>query len=58
MPKKDGINKTYSFSNDIIMMLEEICRKERRTQTNFLEMIIEKEFNKLFEVKNDKTEGD
>lgn len=58
MPKKDGINKTYSFSNDTIMMLEEICRKERRTQTNFLEMIIEKEFNKFFQVKNDKTEGD
>lgn len=54
MPKKDGINKTYSFSNDVIMMLEELCRKERRTQTNLIERLIEKEFIKLFEVKNGK----
>lgn len=40
MPKKGGINKTYSFSEQTVKKLEEICREEMRTQTNVLEVAI------------------
>lgn len=40
MPKKNGIIKTYSFSNDIIEKMDILCKEERRTQTSLLEYLI------------------
>lgn len=40
MPKKNGVSKTFSFDKDVIMMLDNMCKAERRTQTNLIELLI------------------
>lgn len=52
MPKKDGINKTYSFDKDTIRKLHVICEKEHRTETNCIEVLIDKEYNDIRDVEN------
>lgn len=47
MPKKDGVTKTYSFSRNTIVMLEEMCKYEHRTQTNLIELLILREYCKM-----------
>jgi len=44
MPKKNGIVKTYSFSQNTIEMLNYICEKDKRSQTNCIEKLIEDKF--------------
>ncbi len=45
MPKKDGIMKTYSFDKSILDKMNILCENQRRTQTNLIEYLIEKEYN-------------
>lgn len=40
MPKKNGVSKTYSFDKSVLQMLEDLCNREHRTQTNMIEMMI------------------
>lgn len=40
VPKKNGITKTYSFDKKTVDMMNEMCKSEHRTQTNFIEMLI------------------
>lgn len=51
MPKKNGIMKTYSFSEETIKMLDVICLREKRSQTNCIERLIEIKYNNLKENK-------
>lgn len=44
MPKKDGVVKTYSFSNDTIDKLKALCEWDRRSQTNCIEKLISDKF--------------
>ena len=52
MPKKDGINKTYSFDKETVRKLDDICKKERRTETNCIEVLIDKEYDKVRDVED------
>ena len=47
MPKKSGVNKTYSFSQEVVDKLNEICKREMRSQTNVLEVLITERWTKL-----------
>lgn len=40
MPKKKGINKTFSFSADVVEKLNDLSKYETRTQTNVIEVAI------------------
>lgn len=47
MPKKNGIMKTYSFAVETVNKLNELCKMEKRTQTNCIERLIEKEYERI-----------
>lgn len=40
MPKKEGVSKTYSFDRETIEKLIWLCKAQKRSQTNFLEKMI------------------
>ncbi len=46
MPKKNGIIKTYSFSVDVVKKLMELCEKDKRSQTNYIEKLICDQFER------------
>ena len=46
MPKKDGVTKTFSFDKAVVEMLDKLCAKERRTQTNLIEILIIEKYNR------------
>ena len=47
MPKKTGVIKTYSFSAETIRMLIYLCEKDKRSQTNYIEKLIEDKFKEI-----------
>lgn len=47
MPKKNGITKTFSFDKDVVHMLDSMCKTERRTQTNLIELMIVERYSNL-----------
>lgn len=44
MPKKNGIVKTYSFTAETIEKLKFLCEKDKRSQTNYIEKLIDDKF--------------
>ena len=60
LPKKNGVTKTFSFDRDIVDMLDCMCKQERRTQTNLIELMVIERHNKLKnrgDISNGKTEN-
>lgn len=55
MPKKNGITKTFSFDKDVVSMLDDMCKSERRTQTNLIEMLIVEKYKGIMNNGNRQT---
>lgn len=47
MPKKNGVSKTFSFDKEVVAMLDDLCKAERRTQTNLIETLIVERMSKM-----------
>lgn len=47
MPKRNGINKTFSFPQDVVEKLEWLCDDMMRTQTNVIEFLIREKWREL-----------
>ena len=47
MPKRNGINKTFSFQQDVVEKLEWLCDDMMRTQTNVIEFLIREKWREL-----------
>lgn len=51
MPKKNGVQKTYSFSKETVKKLQELCDIEDRSQTNMIERLVSIEYKEKVENK-------
>ena len=47
MPKKNGTSKTYSFNVDTVEKLNALCKDQKRTQTNCIEVLIDREYEAM-----------